>query len=59
MTADRNKMQSVETVRRDQMVIPNSRLVALNSDAFHIAASNADECVTNVVAFIKEARHRA
>jgi 3-oxoadipate enol-lactonase len=59
MTADRGTLQSVETVRRYQLLIPNSRLVVLNSDAFHIAASNADECVTNVLAFIKEARHRA
>src|ERR1700674_2192255 len=59
MTADRSTLQSVETVRQYQMVIPNSRLVVLNSDAFHIAASNADECVTNVLAFIKQARHGA
>ena len=59
MTADRSKMQSVEETRAYQMLIPNSRLVVLRSDAFHIAAANADECVTNVLAFIKEARHRA
>ena len=59
MTADRSTLQSVETVRQYQMVIPNSRLVILKSDAFHIAAANADECVTNVLAFIKEAEHRA
>jgi 3-oxoadipate enol-lactonase len=59
MTADRSKMQSVEKTREYQTVIPNSRLVVLRSDAYHIAAVNADECVTNVLAFIKEARHRA
>jgi hypothetical protein len=59
MTADRSNMQSVETVRQNQMLIPNSRLVVLRSDAYHIAAANADECVTNVLNFIKEARHRA
>jgi 3-oxoadipate enol-lactonase len=59
MTSDRSQLQSVETVRKYQMLIPNSRLVVLNSDAFHIAAANADECITNVLAFIKEARHRA
>ena len=26
----------------------------LHSDAYHIAAANADECVTNILAFIKE-----
>jgi 3-oxoadipate enol-lactonase len=57
MTADRSKMQSVEKTREYQTLIPNSRLVVLRSDAYHIAAVNADECVTNVLAFIKEARH--
>jgi hypothetical protein len=52
-------MQSVEKTWEYQTVIPNSRLVVLRSDAYHIAAVNADECVTNVLAFIKEARHRA
>jgi hypothetical protein len=33
--------------------------VVVQSDGYHIAASNADECVTNVLAFIKEARKRA
>src|ERR1700730_2193543 len=59
MTADRGNLQSVETVRQYQMLIPNSRLLVLRSDAFHIAAANADECITNVLGFIKEARHGA
>jgi 3-oxoadipate enol-lactonase len=59
MTADRSKTQSVEQTREYQKLIPNSRLVVLQSDGYHIAASNADECVTNVLAFIKEARHKA
>jgi hypothetical protein len=33
--------------------------VVLQSDGYHIAASNADECVTNVLAFIKKARKGA
>jgi pimeloyl-ACP methyl ester carboxylesterase len=59
MTADRGQLQSVEKARQYQMLIPNSRLAVLRSDGYHIAASNADECVTNVLAFIKEAGHRA
>jgi pimeloyl-ACP methyl ester carboxylesterase len=59
MTADRGQAQSVEQARQYQTLIPNARLVVLRSDAYHIAAANADECVTNVLAFIKEARHRA
>jgi len=56
MTADKSALQSVEKVRKYQLAIPNSRLVVLHSDAYHIAAANADECVTNVLAFIKETR---
>ena len=58
ITADRSALQSVEKVRQYQLLIPNSRLVVLQSDAYHIAAANADACVTNVLAFIKEARQR-
>src|ERR1700674_5148457 len=58
MTADRGQLQSVEKARQYQTLIPNSRLVVLRSDGYHIAASNADECVTNVLALIKEVKHR-
>jgi 3-oxoadipate enol-lactonase len=58
ITADRSALQSVEKVRQYQLQIPNSRLVVLHSDAYHIAAANAAECVTNVLAFIKETRQR-
>jgi pimeloyl-ACP methyl ester carboxylesterase len=58
ITADKSALQSVEKVRKYQLAIPNSRLVVLHSDAYHIAAANAEECVTNVLAFIKETRQR-
>ena len=58
ITADRSALQSVEKVRQYQLLIPNSRLVVLHSDAYHIAAANAEECVTNVLTFIKETRQR-
>jgi 3-oxoadipate enol-lactonase len=58
ITADRSALQSVEKVRQYQLLIPNSRLVVLDSDAYHIAAANADECVTNVLAFVKETRRK-
>ena len=32
----------------------DSRLVVLQSDAYHIAVANPDECVANVLAFIRE-----
>ena len=58
MTADKSALQSVEKVRAYQRQIPNSRLVVLDSDAYHIAAANAEECATNVLAFIRETRQR-
>jgi 3-oxoadipate enol-lactonase len=54
ITADRTKMHSVEKARVQQMQIPNSRLVVIRSDAYHIAAANADECVTHTLAFLRE-----
>ncbi len=54
ITADRSKMHSVEKARAYQVQIPNSRLVVIRSDAYHIAAANADECVTHTLAFLRE-----
>jgi 3-oxoadipate enol-lactonase len=58
ITADRSALQSVEKVRQYQLAIPNSRLVVIHSDAYHIAAANADECAANVLAFIRETRRK-
>ena len=54
ITADRSKLNSVEQARAYQVQIPNSRLVVIRSDAYHIAAANADECVTHTLSFLKE-----
>ena len=54
ITADRSKMNSVEKARAYQVQIPNSRLIVIRSDAYHVAAANADECVTHALAFLKE-----
>jgi pimeloyl-ACP methyl ester carboxylesterase len=59
MTADRGQAQSVEKPRQYQTLIPNSQLVVVRSDAYHIAAANADEWIADVLAFIKEARRKA
>lgn len=56
ITADRSKMNSVEKARAYQAQIPNSRLVVIRSDAYHIAAANAEECVTHTLAFLNEQR---
>jgi pimeloyl-ACP methyl ester carboxylesterase len=55
ITTDRSSLQSVETVIRYQKKIPNSRLLVLTSDAYHVAVAKADECVTNVLLFVKQA----
>ena len=54
LTADQSKVQSVEKVRAYQQLIPKSRLVVIRSDAYHIAAANAEECVTETLAFLRE-----
>jgi len=54
ITADRSALQSVEKVRKYQLAIPDSRLVVLQSDAYHIAVAKPDECVATVLAFIRE-----
>lgn len=54
ITADRSKMHSVEKARAYQTQIPNSRLVVIRSDAYHIAAANADECARETLAFLSE-----
>jgi len=56
ITSDRSALQSVETVLRYQSKIPNSRLLVLTSDAYHVAVANADECVTNVLAFFQDTK---
>jgi pimeloyl-ACP methyl ester carboxylesterase len=54
ITADKSALQSVEKVRKYQTAIPDSRLVVLQSDAYHLAVANPDECIANVLAFIRE-----
>jgi 3-oxoadipate enol-lactonase len=54
ITSDQSALQSVETVLHYQSKIPNSRLLVLTSDAYHVAVANANECVTNVLAFYEQ-----
>ena len=58
ITSDHSALQSVETVLRYQPKIPHSRLLVLTSDAYHVAVANANECVTNVLAFIRETKQQ-
>ena len=41
-----------------ECLFPLLAVVPLQLLAYHIAAANANECVTNVLAFIKETRQR-
>jgi pimeloyl-ACP methyl ester carboxylesterase len=59
ITSDRSALQSVETVLRYQQKIPNSRLLVLPSDAYHLAVVKPDECVSNVLSFIKDTKRGA
>ena len=54
ITGDQSKMHSVEKARAYQRLIPNSRLAVIQSDAYHIAAANAEECVRLTLAFLRE-----
>jgi 3-oxoadipate enol-lactonase len=59
ITSDRSALQSVESVLRYQPKIPNSRLLVLASDAYHVAVANADECVSNAIALMAGAKRLA
>ena len=54
ITSDHSALQTVESVLQHQPKIPNSRLLVLTSDAYHVAVANAEECVSNVLAFIED-----
>jgi 3-oxoadipate enol-lactonase len=56
ITVDQSGLQSLETVLHYQQKIPNSRLLVLPSDGYHVAVVKADECVTSVLTFIREAQ---
>jgi pimeloyl-ACP methyl ester carboxylesterase len=59
ITSDRSPLQSVETVLRYQQKIPNSRLLVLPSDGYHLAVIKPDDCVSNALAFIKDSKRGA
>jgi hypothetical protein len=47
-------MHSGEKARAHQVQIPNSRLVAISSGAYHVAAASADECISETLPFLKD-----
>jgi hypothetical protein len=54
ITSDKSALQSVDKVRKYQLLIRQSRLVVLQSDAYHIAVANPHECIANVLVFARE-----
>jgi pimeloyl-ACP methyl ester carboxylesterase len=58
ITTDRSAMQSLEAVIRYQGKIRNSRLLVLPSDGYHVAVVKPDECVSNILSFIRELSRR-
>jgi len=52
ITSDRSALAPVETVREWQRQIPNSRLLVLPSNAYHLAAAHPEECAAAVLKFI-------
>ena len=53
ITSDRNAQVSVPAAAANQKMIPNSRLLVITSDAYHIILANTDEVVANVRTFIR------
>jgi 3-oxoadipate enol-lactonase len=56
ITTEGNGHYSVEATRAWQEQIPNSELLVLPGDSYHVAATHADRCAEAAVAFIERQR---
>jgi len=54
ITTDRSPLQSVETVKEAHKQIPNSEMLVIPSDSYHIAAVQPDACAQYSLKFIKK-----
>jgi pimeloyl-ACP methyl ester carboxylesterase len=54
VTTQESGLQSVEAVERYARRIPNSRVIVLPGDSFHIAAVEPDLCAQHALQFIQE-----
>ena len=59
ITTDRSALHSVETVREAQQQIPNSELLVIPSDSYHVAGARPDECARHVLDFIVKQQARS
>jgi pimeloyl-ACP methyl ester carboxylesterase len=53
ITTEGSALGSVETTRAWQAMIPHSKLLVLPGDSYHAAASDADRCAEETLAFIR------
>ena len=54
VTTEGSALGSVDKTRQWQSMIPNSRLLVLPGDSYHVATSHAEQCAAATLAFIKE-----
>jgi pimeloyl-ACP methyl ester carboxylesterase len=52
ITTEESELASVEQTRAWQLTIPNSRLLVLPGSSYHVAATHAERCVQETLAFI-------
>ena len=53
ITTEGSALGTVDQTRAWQGLIPNSRLLVLPGDSYHVAASDADRCAQETLAFIR------
>jgi pimeloyl-ACP methyl ester carboxylesterase len=53
ITTEGSALGSVEAVRAWQRMIPRSELLVLPGNSYHVAASDAERCARETLAFIK------
>lgn len=53
VTTENSALASLETVREWQRQVPNSELLVMPGDSYHVASAKPDECAERVLAFIK------
>ena len=55
ITTEGSALGSVDSMRQWQQMIPDSRLLVLPGDSYHAAASDADVCAKETLAFMQQA----
>ena len=58
ITTEGSALGSVDSMRQWQQKIPDSRLLVLPGDSYHAAASDADRCARETLAFMQQAAEK-